>query len=80
MTGASTNPKKMTLKYTYIIWLIVWKYSPIFLFLNLAFVVFYWGWGQVQNLLRPTYANSQLSFCKYSPICWKVIFFSYNST
>ena len=33
MTGASTNPKKLTLKKTWLAWLIVWKYNPIFLFL-----------------------------------------------
>ena len=79
MTGASTTPKKLTLKKTWLAWLIVWKYNHIFLFLiwpqlgvffalSGPFWRCFWSWSQVQKLfLGPTYVNNQLWFWKYSP-------------
>ena len=66
MTGASTNPKKLTLKETWTAWLILWKYSPLSLFLIRPLALFS-GWGHVKKLF--------FSFWKCSPIL--LFWFSY---
>ena len=76
MTGASTNPKKLTLKD-----LNVWKNSPVFCFLfgpNLSFfftsfgpfkAIFGVGVRLQKTFLGLTYVDNQLCFFKYSSTC-----------
>ena len=78
MTGASTTPKKLIFKETWIAWLNVWNCSPIFLFLisnswglfsvlvpsELFFVL---GSGS-KTFVGPTYVDHELWFRKYNPI------------
>ena len=79
ITGVSTNPKKLTLLKTYIAWLNVWRYTPIFFvfdsatigafslhFLDPSELFFGLGSGST-NFFYSTNADNQLCFWKYSP-------------
>ena len=68
MTGASTNPKKLILKMTWIAWLIVWKYSPISLFLIQPSELFGGLGSGSKTFFGPSYEDNQLRLWKYSPI------------
>ena len=73
MTGASTNPKKLTLKTTWIKWCIVWKYIPHLFVLIWPSELFLELRPCSKAFLGPNYVDNQLWFLKYNLIFLFVI-------
>ena len=79
MTGASTNPKRLTLKKTWIAWLIVWKYTPIFFFLIQPYLgplfhflgrsgLFLWSGSGSKTFFEPTNVDYKFLFWQCNSI------------